>query len=254
MDDRTQSMLAGLAHDLRTPLAAIGGYAELLRVGVHGPLLPKQVDSLERIRSNQIRMAELLTDMMDYVEAASGTRRMFLEAIDLRHVLTDATGALAERAQQRAVTLVVDDQMSPDSPAASPTEPGTLVVTADRAALESVIRAVLRDTIDSSSACTVTIRLSCSETTAVISVEVSVHPFDEAGCQALFMPFERYAADRRPKGSSALVIPRARLLARSFGGDVIAVPDRDRRIVRIHVAAPQDATQAVSETTSSNLR
>lgn len=248
MDEHTQLILAGLAHDLRTPLAAISGYTDLLRVGVHGPLLPKQLDSLDRIRTNHLRMAELIADMMEYVEAVSGTQRMFLESIDLLAVITDATAALAARATRCNVTIVLDEDFPPDAGPLTATRCDSHTVIADRVALDSVIRGILRDTIDSSAGGIVTIRPSRTGETAVITFEVGVHPLDEAACRALFMPFDREAGERRPTGSSALVLPRARMLARAFGGEVMAVPDPHQRILRIHVAAHREATLAISET------
>src|SRR5205085_6002671 len=42
--------LTGKSHDLRQPLNAIGGYTELLSLGLGGPISAEQVDYLERIR------------------------------------------------------------------------------------------------------------------------------------------------------------------------------------------------------------
>jgi PAS domain S-box-containing protein len=45
--------LATMSHELRTPLNAIDGYAELIELGVHGPVTPAQAEALLRIRRSQ---------------------------------------------------------------------------------------------------------------------------------------------------------------------------------------------------------
>ncbi|MBA3406121.1 MAG: hypothetical protein H0U13_15800, partial [Gemmatimonadaceae bacterium] len=41
--------VAMMSHDVRTPLNAIGGYRQLLELGVHGPINERQREALSRI-------------------------------------------------------------------------------------------------------------------------------------------------------------------------------------------------------------
>ena len=50
-------------HDVRSPLAVVLGQCELLELGVHGDLTPKQRDAVESIR----RHAERALAMLDEV-------------------------------------------------------------------------------------------------------------------------------------------------------------------------------------------
>src|SRR5207253_3775800 len=45
--------LAVMSHELRTPLNAIAGYAELLSMGLRGPVTPEQLEDLERIARSE---------------------------------------------------------------------------------------------------------------------------------------------------------------------------------------------------------
>lgn len=67
--------LAVMSHELRTPLNAIAGYADLLSLGVPGPLTEKQTDAVTRIRANQQHLLALIDDVLNFatIEAGSST-------------------------------------------------------------------------------------------------------------------------------------------------------------------------------------
>jgi signal transduction histidine kinase len=55
--------LAAMSHELRTPLNAIFGYADLVQMGLHGPVTPAQEEALERIKRNQRALLVLINDV-----------------------------------------------------------------------------------------------------------------------------------------------------------------------------------------------
>jgi PAS domain S-box-containing protein len=64
--------LAVMSHELRTPLNAIGGYAQLLEMGIKGPILPEQIQDLQRIRRSQAHLLGLINDIMNFVRLETG--------------------------------------------------------------------------------------------------------------------------------------------------------------------------------------
>jgi signal transduction histidine kinase len=64
--------MAVMSHELRTPLNAIAGYAELLLLGVSGPLNPKQHDAVTRIRSNEEHLLALIEDILSFAKIEAG--------------------------------------------------------------------------------------------------------------------------------------------------------------------------------------
>jgi signal transduction histidine kinase len=77
------SMLGYVTHELRTPLSAIGGYAELMQLGVRGPVTDDQRSDLDRIRWNQQHLLAVITQILEYVRADTGHLDVTIADFDL---------------------------------------------------------------------------------------------------------------------------------------------------------------------------
>jgi PAS domain S-box-containing protein len=65
--------LATMSHEIRTPLNAIIGYAELLDVGVVGPLNDAQRGFIQRIHASGAHLVRLVSEILDMSRIESGT-------------------------------------------------------------------------------------------------------------------------------------------------------------------------------------
>ncbi len=68
--------LAVMSHELRTPLNAIAGYAEILSVGVTGPLNEKQAEAVSRIQRSQEHLLSLIDDVLTFAKIEAGTSQL----------------------------------------------------------------------------------------------------------------------------------------------------------------------------------
>jgi signal transduction histidine kinase/PAS domain-containing protein len=64
--------LAAMSHELRTPLNAIAGYAQLLSMGVRGPITNEQRTDLTRIEQSQRHLLGLITDVLEFARVEAG--------------------------------------------------------------------------------------------------------------------------------------------------------------------------------------
>jgi signal transduction histidine kinase len=85
------NFLAMMSHEFRTPLNAIGGYTQLMQMGVHGPLTPDQERALARIERSQAHLLALITDILDFARIDAG-RVQF----NVRDILVDDVLASVE--------------------------------------------------------------------------------------------------------------------------------------------------------------
>jgi PAS domain S-box-containing protein len=93
--------LAAMSHELRTPLNAIGGYAELMEVGVAGPVSPRQLEYLDRIRSSQQHLLAIINDLLNYSRIESGQLTYESERVDLHGVVDSVLSMVAPQAHRK---------------------------------------------------------------------------------------------------------------------------------------------------------
>ena len=87
--------LATMSHELRTPLNAIAGYAELLEMGLRGPVSDAQREDLRRIRVNQRHLLGLINDVFNFAKLESGHVELSITDVAVEETLAE-TGALIE--------------------------------------------------------------------------------------------------------------------------------------------------------------
>lgn len=65
-------LLANVSHEMRTPLHAIMGYAEILQKGVYGVLTPKQQNAAGRILNSSGILMDFINNLLDRAQLESG--------------------------------------------------------------------------------------------------------------------------------------------------------------------------------------
>src|SRR5690606_24500852 len=73
--------LAIMSHELRTPLNAIDGYAELMELGVRGPVNAEQQHDLARIRKSGKHLLGLINGVLNYAQVEAGAVQYELENV-----------------------------------------------------------------------------------------------------------------------------------------------------------------------------
>lgn len=104
-ESRTR-LMRGFSHDVKNPLGAADGYAQLLEDGILGELSPKQVESVGRMRRSIQTSLHLINDLLELARAEAGQ-------IELEPVPTDVAELAREaaedfRAQAAAAELALE--------------------------------------------------------------------------------------------------------------------------------------------------
>lgn len=148
--NRAKSMfLANMSHELRTPLNAIIGYTELVLSGVYGPVTEKQIDRLDRVKSNGQHLLNLISDVLDLSKIEAGKMELYLENFQVYSLVDNVINTARPLMLKNSNTLeanlpaemgmIVADQTKVQqvlfnllSNAAKFTENGTVTLTVER--------------------------------------------------------------------------------------------------------------------------
>jgi signal transduction histidine kinase len=103
--ERTTNALASAAHDLKTPLAILNGYVELLQSEKLGPLNERQRDVLDDMRASGQRLQHFIQDFLSYTVLETGELRMQYEAGDINACLSEVCRLWSQRFQDKGLAL-----------------------------------------------------------------------------------------------------------------------------------------------------
>lgn len=97
--------LATVAHELKTPLAIIAGYIELLLGQRAGPLNDRQRQILEDSQSNCGRLQKFIQDFLAFSALDGGKLTMRFERLDLNGCISEICGYWLHRFHSKGVAL-----------------------------------------------------------------------------------------------------------------------------------------------------
>ena len=108
-------LLASAAHELKTPLAVMKGYYELLLTGSLGKLSERQIDILRESKESCDRLVRLVSMFLNYSALESGKLVLQLHENDLRDCVNDLVARWKDAFQRADVRL--DVRVASDLPA-----------------------------------------------------------------------------------------------------------------------------------------
>ncbi|MCX6904423.1 MAG: response regulator, partial [Verrucomicrobia bacterium] len=144
--------LANISHEVRTPMNAIVGMADLL---LGTTLAPEQREYVETLRNGSETLLDLISEILDFSKIEAG--KLVLEQIefDLRQVIEATAELLAERAHRKGVELVC--WIAPNTPTLLLGDPGRI---------RQVLTNLVSNAVKFTERGEVVIRLECESQTA----------------------------------------------------------------------------------------
>jgi signal transduction histidine kinase len=102
---RTNNALASAAHDLKTPLAILNGYVELLQSEKLGELNDRQREVIGDMRSNGQRLQHFIEDFLSFSVLETGQMKLNYETADMNACLSEVCRLWSPRFNERKLAL-----------------------------------------------------------------------------------------------------------------------------------------------------
>src|SRR4030081_2108542 len=102
---RTTNALGSAAHDLKTPLAILNGYVELLQSEKLGPLNVRQREVLGDMQVSRKRLQQFIQDFLTYSALETGGLKMQFETGNITECLSDVCRLWSTRFQEKRLAL-----------------------------------------------------------------------------------------------------------------------------------------------------
>ena len=215
-------LMRGVSHDLKNPINAIDGHAQLLEDELRGPLTAEQRDSLARIRRSARALMSLIEDLLELARAEAGQLTVKLDRVVLYDVVRDAVEEHRAAAEAAGLTLVQLDDGS------------KTILTTDPARVTQVLGNLLSNAIKYTPAGGhIEVRTEMlARRAGAESERLAIHVADDGpGIPAekyeeVFGEFTRLDSTDKPGAGLGLSI--ARRVARLLGGDVTVSGGQER--------------------------
>src|ERR1700728_5182205 len=102
---RTTNALGSAAHDLKTPLAILNGYVELLQSEKLGSLNARQREVLGDMQASGKRLQQFIQDFLTFSALETGGLRMQFERGNINHCLSEVSHLWSNRFQEKGLAL-----------------------------------------------------------------------------------------------------------------------------------------------------
>jgi signal transduction histidine kinase len=195
-----ETQIATMAHDIRSPVAALSGYVSLLEDGDGNS--KDRAELLGRIGSTAWNMDLVVSNVLDYYDAQDEAIVAEPSELDPNQVLTDIAEDCALQARRRKLNLGVEITPLPEC-------------TLDRRHFERVVRNLIAHAIGRTAAGDVTLRAWLRDNVIVVEVSDSGPSVSAAQRAALFQRPNKNG-DRGAARGIGLYIARA--MAEAAGG------------------------------------
>ncbi len=106
--DAEREFVNAVAHDLRSPLAAILGYQELLGDGIYGRLEADVLEPVRRIGSSALQVEQVLSGLTEFVRPLGLAPDLRIDAVNPARLIPECIERMAELAAERGVQLRAD--------------------------------------------------------------------------------------------------------------------------------------------------
>lgn len=136
MEELKDNVVHGIAHDIRSPLSVIRGYAELLSSKGDSFAPAKRKHYLETIERSSTNLITMVSDLLDIRKLENKQFNFEISEFDINEIVKQQLDYYSEQAQNQSLSLVHQNHSG-----------GPLPIMADRKSVERIVANLLSNSI-----------------------------------------------------------------------------------------------------------
>jgi len=208
-----QEVIQMVTHDLRTPLATIQTFHEMMSTGMFGELSERGQALLKKAELNGGRMLSLIGDLLDIEKIKAGGFEIHQTMIEVHDLLDAASRSITDWAADRGVSVTVI--------------PTPLVAYADEKRVLQVLVNLLSNAVKfSPRGSEVTLAAEAEGNSVIIKVSDEGRGVPEDMRTKIFERFQQVSlSDSREKGGSGLGLAICKAIVELHGGTIKVEPN-----------------------------
>ncbi|MFL5616714.1 MAG: ATP-binding protein [Gemmatimonadaceae bacterium] len=210
-NEAKSQFLAAMSHELRTPLNAIAGYAQLLSMGIRGPISSEQRTDLARIEQSQRHLLGLINDILEFARIEAGRVEYHVAPVPVIHLLSELEDFVRPQLRDRELEFECDQP------------PDSVVVRADPDKARQILLNLLSNAVKFTPA-KGRIDVRCEQVDGRVFIRVHDTGVGIAADRlgSIFEPFvQAHRTLTASTGGVGLGLAISRDLARAMGGDLL---------------------------------
>lgn len=206
MEENVKLSIAGLSHDLRTPLTSIHGYIQLLQMATEET---KKAQYLEVIADSVQRLMDMADQFYDLTRIETNQKEIALSSISLSKRVEEIFLSFHEQLEKKNIELQFPDQTK-DRP-----------VIADSLLLNRVLQNIVQNILRYAKSKAV-ISYASGEGDLICSIKNDIRPESKVAIEKVFTMFYTEVASRTNTESSGLGLYLSKKLVEKMNGKLDA--------------------------------
>jgi len=208
--ENKEEYFSHLNHELRSPIAAILGFARMLKDEIYGSLNAKQMQYVGAALTTGEHLLDLVNDYLDIAKINANREELYCENLPVEDICQASLAIVQEKARTKGLDLIL--KMGEDID----------FCFADKLRLKQILVNLLTNAVKFTESGSVTLQVKLSQKMLNFLVIDTGIGISKGDCQKLFQPFQQInnSSNRQNKGTG-LGLALSKKLARLHGGDIV---------------------------------
>ncbi len=211
LDKQKSEFVSFATHQLKSPLAAMKGYASLILDGDYGDVNPQVRESVNRIYESSRTLANVVEEYLNISRIELGSMKYYLEDQDVKPIIEDVIGELKPNIEKTGITLSFD------------AKPDNYVASVDVDKIKQVFMNFIDNSVKYTPTGSVTVGLERKGDKILFKVSDTGIGMSQKTIDSLFLKFTRaYNANKTNIHGTGLGLYVAKQIVDAHGGKVWA--------------------------------